>query len=697
MPVFRTYLPIWLSFFGLIFFGLPASAQSLSDYLSVPFPSELTRNTAGTALAWVFNNQGERTVYMAEAPFFNGQKLTSFPGDNGVEISALTFSPDDHFLVFTRGNTVNASGEPANPGQLQESTARVLYAYHTVKKTLRRIAPGASPCISPDSKYLAYIASGHVWLATLSDSTAAPTRLFQSRGIPGQLAWSPDGSKLAFQSRRENHSFIGVYDRLSKSVSFPDPSADEDAYPTWSPDGKKLAFIRVAPRSFDLPFTPKPNTYPWQIRVIDFSTGQTKEWWRADSGKGSAFNSELPASSNKLLWPTPNILLFPWEKTGWLHIYSLDLQKNTVRDLSPGNGEVENWHLSVDQQSLYYVSNHGDPERRHIWKTTLNGSMPQCLSPGKDIEWNPVELKTGLAFLYSSATRPAWPALLQNGQRSALMPDLFPTRFPTRLSTPQSVSITGTDGALSFGQLFLPPNQPAEGKYPAVIFLHGGSRRQMLVGFHYGQYYSHAYALNQFFASRGYAVLALNYRSGIGYGLDFREAPDYGAAGASEVRDLIGAAQWLSSRPDVDPSRISLWGGSYGGYLTAHGLAQRPELFLCGVDIHGVHDWNDEIPTFAPWYNPLNHPEAARKAYESSPEYYAHGWQDPVLFIHGDDDRNVPFGETIRMLEILRQQQVPCEQLVFPDEVHSLLLHQNWLKAYQATFDFIDKYTHRTH
>src|SRR5207248_5013752 len=104
-------------------------------------------------------------------------------------------------------------------------------------------------------------------------------------------------------------------------------------------------------------------------------------------------------------------------------------------------------------------------------------------------------------------------------------------------------------------------------KHPALIFLHGGSRRQMLLGFHYSNYYSNAYALNQYFASRGYIVLALNYRSGIGYGLNFREAINYGAAGASEVNDLVGAGLYLQKRPDVDKNKIALWGGSYGGYL----------------------------------------------------------------------------------------------------------------------------------
>ena len=91
-------------------------------------------------------------------------------------------------------------------------------------------------------------------------------------------------------------------------------------------------------------------------------------------------------------------------------------------------------------------------------------------------------------------------------------------------------------------------------------------------------------------------MLSVNYRSGIGYGMEFREALNYGATGASEFNDVQGAGLYLRSRPDVDPARIGLWGGSYGGYLTALGLARASDLFACGVDFHGVHDWNLEVP-----------------------------------------------------------------------------------------------------
>ena len=214
----------------------------------------------------------------------------------------------------------------------------------------------------------------------------------------------------------------------------------------------------------------------------------------------------------------------------------------------------------------------------------------------------------------------------------------------------------------------------------------------MLLGFHHRGYYHNAYSFNQYMASRGYAVLSVNFRSGIGYGLEFREAEDYGAGGASEVRDVIGAGLYLMGRPDVDPDRIGLWGGSYGGYLTAHGLARAPHVFRAGVDVHGVHDWNITIKNFVPSYDPAADPAFSRRAFESSPMSAIDDWQAPVLLIHGDDDRNVPFRESVELAEELRERGVHVEQLIFPDEVHGFLLHRNWMAAYRATADFFDRF-----
>ena len=398
---------------------------------------------------------------------------------------------------------------------------------------------------------------------------------------------------------------------------------------------------------------------------------------------GSAFH---PLASDSLFWADGDRLVFAWERDGWAHLYSVAAGGGDAALLTPGDFEVEHAALAPDRRSMVYSSNQNDIDRRHMWRVGVEpGAQPVALTSGTGIEWSPAVLEGGsVAFLRSDARLPAR-AALQTGSAAArdLAPDLTPRDFPAAaLVEPQQVIFPAADGMPIHGQLFVPPNGSA--KRPALIFFHGGSRRQMLLGWHYMYYYNNAYALNQYLASLGYLVLSVNYRSGIGYGLNFREAVNYGMAGASEYNDVIGAGLYLRSRTDVDPKRIGLWGGSYGGYLTALGLARASELFAAGVDFHGVHDWSKLRP-----FEPGS--AEARTAFESSPMASVKTWRSPVLLIHGDDDRNVPFSQTVRLVEALRAQKVEFEELIFPDEIHDFLTHAHWVESYRATVDFFNR------
>lgn len=674
-------------------FGLAQSEVTIEKLLSPAFPSGLTASPDGKVLAWVFNEQGTRNIYVAEGEQFQRvRKLTDYSGDEGMGLESLTFTPNGQTLIYVRGNDNNRKGQPANPAQLQEDTAETLWMIPLAGGEPRSIAQGTSPRVAPTGELLVFIQKGQVWQADLSDTTKKPNQLFRAHGSQSALRWNPKGDQLAFVSRRSSHSFIGIYDLNTGQLTYPDPSADHDGEPAWSPNGQELAYVRRPNLRLSVPFTPKRVGEPWSIRILDIANGKAKEVWKADPRAGSVFVGNLPVAENKLIWANPDRLIFPWEKSGWVHLYALNVRREVVDPLMVGDGEVENMVMAADGQHLYYTSNIGDINRRHIWRVNINDPKPELITAGTGIEWSPVLTANGLSMLHASAKRPAWPAIYTDGKIRDLAPNLFPKDFPSSLVQPETVSVTATDGMRVPAQLFLPTDYEAGRQYPAVIFLHGGSRRQMLEGFHYSSYYSNAYALNQYFATRGYIALSLNYRSGIGYGLEFREAEDYGVSGGSEVRDLFGAGEYLRDRPDVDGDRIGLWGGSYGGYLTAHGLAQRSDLFAVGVDIHGVHNWNTELPTFAPWYDSTHYENIAKLAFQSSPMNYVEGWEDPVLFIHGDDDRNVPFEETVDMIEALRKKEVYFEQLVFPDEVHGFLLHRNWLNAYRATFEFMDRF-----
>ena len=664
---------------------------TLEQVMSAPFPSDLVAAPAGGSVAWVFNDRGVRNIWVASPPQYEGRALTANSDDDGQEIGSLMFAPDGKSLVFVRGGDANRKGEYPNPSSRPEGSEQAVFWAPLSGGSARKVAEGHSPAISPRGDRIAYIHKDQVWFAPVTGDDKA-SQAFHARGTCRNLRWSPDGARLAFVSGRGDHSFVGVYDPATQSVTYLDPSTDDDDDPAWSPDSKSVAFRRT-PASLELQtFRPHRESQPWSIRVADL-TGGGREIFRASPGRGSVFRDIV--ANDGIFWADRNRLVLPWEKDGWTHLYSVPVGGGAAQLLTPGDFEVEYVSLSADRKRVLFNSNQGDIERRHIWSVPAEGGKPVALTSGAGIEWRPVESSDGRGVVYfrSGPKRPPEPVIAIGSETARpLAAETIPADFPQNaLVEPQAVIFSATDGMKIHGQLFLPAGIKAGERRPAAIFFHGGSRRQMLVGWHYNYYYRNAYAMNQYLASRGYVVLSVNYRSGIGYGMEFREALDYGATGASEYDDVVGAGLYLASRPDVDGSRIGLWGGSYGGYLTALGLARASELFAAGVDLHGVHDWNDVIKNFEPDYEPAKKAEIARMAFASSPMAFIKTWRSPVLLIHGDDDRNVPFNQSVILAEALRRQGVEVEQLVFPDEIHDFLEHRHWLAAYHAASDFLDR------
>ncbi len=662
-------------------------APSIAMLDGAPFASGLVASASTNAVAWVLNERGVRNVYVAEAPGWQGRKVTAFTSDDGQDLGELTFAADGRSLFFVRGSGANRAGENPNPAALPDGAEQAIWRVPLDGGPAARVAEGHGPAPARDG--LAFVRRGQVWWLAYGGPGATPQRLFSARGSAGELAWSPDGARLAFTSDRGNHAFIGVFEMAARRLTWMSPSTDSDLSPVWSPDGARLAFVRIPFQTQRMLFVPERTAQPFSIMVADAATGRGAAVWTAAPGRGSAFREVVGA--RQLAWGADDRLVFPWERDGWTHLYAVPASGGEARLLTPGDGEVEYVWTSPDRRRLLYNTNQGDIDRRHVRALALDGTAaPTNVTTGDGIEWNPVAAADGsIVVLRSSARDPAQAARVDGSAFAALAPQTIPADFPRdRLVVPQPVTIRAADGVVTHAQLFLPPDLKPGERRPAVIFLHGGSRRQMLLGWNYGSYYHHAYAMHQAMALRGAIVLQLNYRSGIGYGLDFREALKYGAAGASEYGDLAAAARWLAARPDVDAKRIAPWGGSYGGYLTAMALTHDPALFAAGVDIHGVHDWTVGIATFRPDYNPLEDPAATALAFRSSPLSQVARWKAPVLVIHGDDDRNVRFVETQNLVERLRARRVPVEQLVFPDEVHSFLRHESWQRAYQAAIDF---------
>jgi dipeptidyl aminopeptidase/acylaminoacyl peptidase len=735
-----------LPFLALLF-AVPAQAQtpappSMARFLSAPYPFELVAARKADRIAWLVLDRGTRNVCTAAGPAYQAVRLTTFTADDGTDISSLAISDDGRVVVFVRGHSLNREGWAANPTANPDGAERAFWAVRTAGGGPWRLGEGTTPVLSPDGRSVLYVRDGRIYRYAVSRTQPARTAvrpedkpLITAWGSSANPRWSPDGTKVAFVSDRVDHGFIGIYDTRKRTVLFLAPSVDRDTSPTWSPDGRQVAFIRRPGLAFGQqaqqgtggignPTGPAyvPGQTPGRggqgrggaqaagrggsgpessgraavpgLTTATFAGGHTIAFWVGDPSTGDAREVWHNAAGDKVFTNITTIqwagdrLVFPSEPEEWIRYYAVPAAGDAVRPaapvvLTPGEGMVEQVGLSRDGRTLFYSTNAGDIDRRHVWKVPTAGGEAVRVTTGEGIETYPAVIGGGVqvAVLSADARRPQSIGLVpSSGGAVRVVYPTLPKDFPlAQHVVPQNVIVKAPDGLEIHNQLFLPPGlQPGE-RRPAIVFVHGGPVRQMLLGYHYMWFYHLAYMMNQWLANQGYVVFSVNYRSGIGYGKSFRMAPNTGARGNAEYQDLLAAGRYLQTRADVDPKKVGIWGLSYGGLLTAQALARNSDIFVAGVDFAGVHLYTNVL-------DPEN------VAYKSSAVSAIDGWKSPVLLVHGDDDRNVAFTQTTGLVQLLRAHDVPHEVIVFPDDVHESLLYSRWLYTFDRMEAFLAKH-----
>lgn len=701
--------------------------RTAADYVSPAYPFGMVAARTTDRLAWISYDEGKRNVFTAVGPDFKPVRLTSFMNDDGVDLSDLSLSADGTVAVFVRGHARNRDGWVANPLSNPDGTERAIWAVRTTGGAPAfRLAEidDAAPVVSPDGKHALYVKNGQIYRAPVTPTAPANARdrgetpFITVFGENSNPRWSPDSSRFAFVSNRTDHSFIGVYEVATRKLSWLAPDVDRDTSPTWSQDGTRIAFIRRP----GLPFgqqqqqgaagignpagpgagrqggTPGRGVTGIQIPGLfraEFRGGGTLSFWVADVRAGTAreFWRHDPAGTtfrniNAIQWAGDHVIFttqMPNDEYDRYFSVALDGSTKEPVMITTTNGIIEDSssiNLSPDGKTLYYTTNHGDIDRRDIFAVATAGGTPRQVTETPAIETQPVPLPSGkVAVLYADARVPQSVGVVpEKGGKATVVYPTLPARYPLDAHVePTNITLEAEDGVKFNNQLFLPKDIKPGEKRPAMVFVHGGPQRQMLLGYHYRHVYHMFYGINQWLADKGYIVLSVNYRRGVGYGRSFRMAPNSGGQGNAEYLDVLAAGKYLHGRPDVDTKRVAIWGLSYGGVLTAQALARNSDLFAAGIDLAGVHLWGNSLD-----------PESV--SFKSSVIGAIDGWKSPVLLQHGDDDRNVAFTQTTGLVQMLRARNVEYELIVFPDDVHDSLVHSRWLYIYDRMDAFLKKH-----
>jgi dipeptidyl aminopeptidase/acylaminoacyl peptidase len=381
---------------------------------------------------------------------------------------------------------------------------------------------------------------------------------------------------------------------------------------------------------------------------------------------------------------------FQSEESGYSHLYSVNTLTGTKKQLTSGSWEVYEASLSRDKKYFYLSANKEGPADRHFYRLSLaDGTLlPYTHKPGNyEVKVSPDEKM--LAVRYSYSNKPWELYLMLNRPGTALQQVTYSTtdQFEQyQWRDPEIVHFEAKDGEQVPARLYR-PDPPVEGG-PAVIFVHGAGYLQNV--HHWWSQYYHEYMFHNFLADHGYTVLDIDYRGSEGYGRDWRTSI-YRHMGGKDLSDQVDGARYLIENLKVDPERIGIYGGSYGGFITIFAMFKHGNVFKCGAALRSVTDWAHYNHPYTS--NILNTPVEDSLAYKrSSPIYYAEGLQGELLMLHGVTDTNVQFQDVVRLSQkLIELGKENWNLAVFPLEDHKFIESSSWADEYRRIFELFER------
>lgn len=638
---------------------------TLDDVLSIKHPEPPRWSKDGAWLAFPYVVDGTRELWAV--PGKGGQSVrASAPG---VAVGAWDWAADGR-LTWAAGKTVwgaKPGEEPATVLDGQESVSNLSW--------------------SPDGRTLAVLRSGKL---TLLGGPA----LLNELPVPGsvsQFSWAPNSARIACLILENKQRDAAVVDVATRKLVWQSHTPEMEHGLAWvGPD--RLNVVRMTLDS-------KRREYV----LVSLPDGAEEVLEREESHRG------LRTEITPVGAPSGDAIAYTLHVDGWAHIVVRDFARGTRTVALPGEHEDVGHagcqaRFSPDGRYLVFASNKGVLQQRHLWRYDREtGEAVQLTSePGTQVtpDWAPDGKQIG--FIACSPWQSAEVAVVEasGGEVKRLTRSMPEAWTPEVQVEPQHVTFPSAEGLTIHADLFLPKGFDPSRKYPALVYIHGGPARQMRYGWHPLRSYGFFYGVNQYLLQQDYVIISVDYRGGIGYGVEYEQA-SYLKWAQTELEDCINGGRFVKALPYVDPDRVAIWGLSYGGYMTLAALTKYPDEFALGINIAGVWDFeqwarwieakNPGAPNYfvARWGGPKA--EWNAEAYRHvSPRNFVEQLKAPLLNLHGTADEAVDFAQLDVIVKDCTDHNKDFAALYYPGETHLFHRRKTWedaLRRIEAAFE----------
>jgi dipeptidyl aminopeptidase/acylaminoacyl peptidase len=586
-------------------------------------------------------------------------------------IGGTAWSPDGKTIAFIsnisgRNNLWLVPAEGGWPTQLTISDQRQ-----------------SSPAWSPDGKWIAYQSDydgDEQWdIFLVSPKTGQVVNLTNSREIAEMHPrWSPDSRYLAYMVKPKTSSVfeIDVYDmvmRQVKHITTGTPAHKLNESPIWSKDGKKIAYTQHQAKGTDS-----------NIFIADFGTGE--------STLLTPHSGEQLYSANSISPDGKKLLITSNAGNGYDNVGLLDIATKKIDWLTQDKWEIDAGGFSPDGHQVSWTANVDGNTDIYLHELTSGKTTSLPLPKGVNLLGGAESAFTrdGSRLLYHhngpTAPNDVWVYDRGSGQSHQVTQSLVAGVRSEDMVEPHLVHYPSRDGKWTISAfVYMPYNLPRNGQHPAIVYVHGGPTSQTVNSFN---------RVVQYVANQGYIVIAPNYRGSTGYGREFQQANLFDMGGG-DLQDVLAAADWIKQTGYVDPKKLILMGGSYGGYLTMMGVTKAPDVWAAGVPIVPFVNWFTEIQNEDPVLQQsdlatMGDPVKEKARYEDrSPINFIDQVKAPLLLVAGGHDPRCPKSESQQVADAIKKRGGVVEYKVYENEGHGFARVENQIDAYKRVADFL--------